>query len=507
MPSGRSGRAVGTARREVRLARPNPDVDALVPRIAAATLLLGGLLALAVGMVLPDATLEDINLPVPIVAVCAGAVFVLCPWRTWPGRAQLAIPVAMFGLVAWGGLTTQAASAPFLAVLPLPFVFAGFTQRPYAAIALAPVGATALILGARFEITHTLVAALVFALPVSVFVGEAIAQALRRRTRAEVHIDRLLHAVRVLAHVTEERAGAQLVASLTAQLLDADAVAVLIADRPRSGRFSNRAWFGHPALADAAPLVIDRKADPALLRPGGTRFLSDASATPLLHAPGAAGKVRSAALLPLPGSGAQPLGVVVAMWGTTHRSLPDPASHAGELLSQEAGRMFQRLHATAALTHDADTDALTELANRRTFARALRTLGPGDAIVIVDLDHFKSVNDRFGHEFGDDTLRSLARCLRRVARQVDCVARYGGEEFAIVLAGADEVGAQTALRRVRRAWAATDPVTTFSSGVAVHEAGERPQDTLRRADEALYTAKESGRDCDVLASVKEIVLP
>jgi len=169
--------------------------------------------------------------------------------------------------------------------------------------------------------------------------------------------------------------------------------------------------------------------------------------------------------------------------------------------------MFQRLQATAALAHEADTDPLTELANRRTFSRALRTIRPGDAIVIVDLDYFKSVNDRFGHDVGDDTLRSLARCLRKAARQVDCVARYGGEEFAIVLAESGEAGAHSALRRVRRAWNATDPITTFSAGISVHEPGDRPQDTLRRADEALYLAKESGRNRDVVAPMREVVLP
>src|SRR5690606_21329726 len=104
------------------------------------------------------------------------------------------------------------------------------------------------------------------------------------------------------------------------------------------------------------------------------------------------------------------LGLVVAMWGTPRRRLNPAARQAAELLSEEAGRMFQRIRDAAVLEYDAHTDPLTELANRRTFARALQTLQPGDAVVIADLDYFKTVNDRFGHETGDTTLRALARC-------------------------------------------------------------------------------------------------
>jgi two-component system cell cycle response regulator len=217
--------------------------------------------------------------------------------------------------------------------------------------------------------------------------------------------------------------------------------------------------------------------------------------------------VRAAAVIALPGTDAAPIGLVVAMWGTPRRQLRPPARQAAELLSEEAGRMFQRLRAAAALEHDAQTDPLTQLANRRTFARALQTLQAGDALVIVDLDHFKAVNDRYGHQVGDDTLRALASCLRETARQVDCVARYGGEEFAVVVAGAGSAGAEALLRRMRRAWNARNPTTTFSAGIAVHDAMRTPGETMRRADTALYEAKATGRDRDVFAAEPEVVLP
>jgi diguanylate cyclase (GGDEF)-like protein len=133
----------------------------------------------------------------------------------------------------------------------------------------------------------------------------------------------------------------------------------------------------------------------------------------------------------------------------------------------------------------------------------------GDALVLVDLDHFKAVNDRYGHQAGDETLRLLARHLRDTARQVDCVARYGGEEFAVVLPEAGIEGAQAMLSRFRHAWTAEKPKTTFSAGIARHEAGRSPRETLRLADAALYAAKAAGRDCDMLAadSEVEVVLP
>ncbi len=472
------------------------DPQALSPRIAALVYFAAGVLVAVVAFVAPanDGPL----ITIAVTASLFGAVALVLPWQRWPRRAQLSFALVAFLLFACGGALTRTDAGPYLAALPLPFVYLGFTQSPGTSVLVSPLAALALFASARFSLDTGLVGALVFALPMSVLVGEMIAQANVHRRRAERRVEHLLQAVRVLARVEDERVGAQIVASLAAELLEAQAVTVLLADRNGSRRYLNRAFFGHPSLAETAPLLMDVFNCEGTRSLDATRFIAlDRSRSPL----------RAAAVVPLPGTDAVPIGLVVAMWGTPRQRLRASARQSTELLSEEAGRMFRRLRTAAALTHDAETDPLTELANRRTFTRALQTLQPGDALVIVDLDHFKDVNDRYGHQAGDATLRALARCLRDNARQVDCVARYGGEEFAVVLPGSGARGAIAMLDRMRSAWSALKQHTTFSAGIAVHEPGMSPKMTLRRADAALYDAKAQGRDRDVVAGHAGVVLP
>jgi diguanylate cyclase (GGDEF)-like protein len=493
-------RATGAAR-DLRLFLRDVDSVDLAPRITALGFLLFGVLALSVELLVPGVRTPSSLGWITGVAALFGIVALLAPWSQYPKRAQLVLPLFGFALLACGGVLTKGAPQAYVAMLPLPFVFIGITQRPGTASAAAPAAALALVVADRFRFDVRLNSTLLFALPMLVLVGEALALAQTRRTKAEARVARLLDAVRILARVDDERRGAQLVASLSAELLDADAVAVLLADRPGSRRLLNRAFFGHPALAEATPLLIDA------LEEGAPQFVADPLRVRALTP--AANCVRAVATVPLPGPAGAPMGVAIAMWTAPRRRLPPSASHAAELLSEEAGRMFRRLRESAELAHDAETDPLTQLANRRTFARALSTMQPGDALVLVDLDNFKQVNDQYGHQAGDETLRLLAADLRDTTRQVDCVARYGGEEFAVVLPEAGIEGAQAMLGRFRRAWTSHRPITTFSAGIARHESHRSPRETLRLADSALYEAKAAGRDCDMLAaeSAVEVVLP
>jgi diguanylate cyclase (GGDEF)-like protein len=139
------------------------------------------------------------------------------------------------------------------------------------------------------------------------------------------------------------------------------------------------------------------------------------------------------------------------------------------------------------------TDDLTGVGNRRHVNTLLDTLQPGDALLLLDLDHFKDVNDRLGHLAGDGVLTDLGRYLKLSTRDhADTVARYGGEEFLIVLRQPGDLAYRTA-ERLLQGWRATEPIVTFSIGIAIHHEGPA-QATLHEADQALYQAKASGRD-------------
>ena len=143
------------------------------------------------------------------------------------------------------------------------------------------------------------------------------------------------------------------------------------------------------------------------------------------------------------------------------------------------------------LAESASTDLLTDLPNRRMLNRALGRLSADDTVIMLDLDHFKQVNDNFGHAAGDEVLRVFGRVLRGTVRGRDTVGRLGGDEFLIVL-GPPEA-ADVLLQRLHAEWLTERPFpVTFSAGITA-SAGD-PDETVSLADQALYQAKEAGRD-------------
>lgn len=156
------------------------------------------------------------------------------------------------------------------------------------------------------------------------------------------------------------------------------------------------------------------------------------------------------------------------------------------------------------LRTEADTDSLTGLANRRMFDATLERLlqrrrahDSASCLLMLDLDQFKSYNDSFGHDAGDQVLRQVGLILCRGLRPGDLAARYGGEEFAVLLAECDATAGQQAAERIRQAFLAhawpRRPVT-ISIGVALMTLEDTAASLLKRADAALYAAKQQGRN-------------
>jgi diguanylate cyclase (GGDEF)-like protein len=153
---------------------------------------------------------------------------------------------------------------------------------------------------------------------------------------------------------------------------------------------------------------------------------------------------------------------------------------------------------------EARIDALTGLANRRALEEILAAeisrahrFAHELAVVLLDLDRFKEINDSFGHAAGDVMLRAVSRLLTSLARQGDTVARWGGEEFVVVLPETDLAGAQRFAERLRRtieAHAVGDMRTTASCGVATMLPEDNVEELLGAADRALYQAKSNGRN-------------
>jgi diguanylate cyclase (GGDEF)-like protein len=185
------------------------------------------------------------------------------------------------------------------------------------------------------------------------------------------------------------------------------------------------------------------------------------------------------------------------------------------LLSLLLARVFEASNRRAfalehQLTSEARTDALTGLRNRRSLEeaataevkRGTRTGAPL-AVIICDIDHFKQVNDRYGHDAGDRVIRAVSTLLSGMARESDALGRWGGEEFLMFLPDTDENAAFVVAERMRKAVeAAPMPVeglkVTISLGVAGLLPGgsepERWQEAVRQADDAMYRSKQAGRN-------------
>jgi diguanylate cyclase (GGDEF)-like protein len=191
------------------------------------------------------------------------------------------------------------------------------------------------------------------------------------------------------------------------------------------------------------------------------------------------------------------LGVLGFAWAAQQTAIDSSTRLLVRLLASEAAMALSRVELVARLETAARTDPLTGLANLRAWEEHLgRELsaatrdGRAVAVAILDLDGFKELNDRVGHQGGDRVLRTSAAKWQAQLRQGDLLARLGGDEFGALLPGCHPDDALMLAERLRRA---TTDITT-SVGIAYWDGSEELSGLMRRADAALYAAKAAGRD-------------
>lgn len=304
----------------------------------------------------------------------------------------------------------------------------------------------------------------------------------------------------VLQAITVERDACGILQRHLERSIDGGVITVLLPDR------------GEHRLEAATPLPADGPLAAALARAEPRDCV--ALRTGQNHAEGATGDTLLTCRVcgQVPGrSDCRPLMAGGRAVGAVLAAHPAPLTTEEERVFAEstarAAPLLANLRAIAVAESHAATDPLTGLPNRRTLdatlhrmaAQASRSVQPLAAIVL-DVDWFKAINDRYGHDIGDDVLAALAQCLREGVRDSDVAGRLGGEEFVVLAPDTGIEGAETLAEKLREAIAhveipGVDEVITASFGVAVlPDDAATPEQLMRRADRALYLAKELGRN-------------
>jgi diguanylate cyclase len=210
-------------------------------------------------------------------------------------------------------------------------------------------------------------------------------------------------------------------------------------------------------------------------------------------------------------SDVSPLAVLLERLIGEAREMARRSERLGHRLKQSVRTIKTLEHTLDDVRREAMTDGLTGIANRRAFDTALReaaaeAMNSGDdlSILIIDIDHFKTFNDTWGHQTGDAVLKTIASTLVQTIRGQDTAARYGGEEFAVIFPATSLEAAVAVGNNIRRSCEKRQLVThdteepisaiTVSIGAACYDPGEALSNWIQRADAGLYRAKQGGRN-------------
>ncbi len=455
-------------------------------RVAAASLFAASALLLVLDLS-ARASFEGMRAGLAVSAMLlAGAVIApMIPWERlavgWRVVPALLVLGAILGAVYASDLAaTEHSPVGLTLVAGLILTYLGIVTAPGIPLTMSPVVLVVLLIAQQASPDGRISIALpLLAVPFAAAVGELIASLIDRYERARAtdnhRFKRLERLERVLRRFRRPRSlqeAATRVAEAAVDIFDVDRSTVVL--RTSTGQLVSAtvgpaaANVPDPATARLVSRTLDGE-DPQLV-PTGT------NGTMLV--------------IPLPANEV-PAGAVL-MYPVSDNDT-DFIVDLARLFGVQVGIAIEHLFVIDELSRATTRDELTGMGNRRHADKLIRSLDPGDALILLDLDGFKQVNDTRGHTEGDDVLRELSDHLRHQLRDSDNSARFGGDEFVIVArrAHADPVAVAN---RVLTGWEGRGHGTTLSAGVALQEAGVAAEDTFARADVALYQAKAAGKN-------------
>lgn len=416
--------------------------------------------------------------------IALAAFSLMVRWDDIVAAARLipaAVVMAGTAMAVTLGDATTAPHAPvgLAIVAALVLAYVGFATNPGMTLAVAPVVVLVLYLAHQRSPGRISLALPLLAVPAAAFVGEVLASLIdRNRTvseRGQARLTKLAKLESVLRRF--QRPGslneaAHQVADAAIDIFDVARATVVLRDAtggliPVSVGPSTASDPDEVTSAIVAETILGD--DPRIV-PTGT------NGTMLV--------------LPLP-SADVPAGAVLVYPIATD----DPAFtlDLARLFGVQIGIAIEHLFVIDELSKASSRDPLTGIGNRRHADKLLESLAPGDALVLLDLDFLKTVNDTMGHAAGDQVLQELSAHLGDCLRDSDTSARLGGDEFLIVARRA-HANPMAVAGRVLDGWVGKGGPTTLSAGVALHEQNVTSADTFQRADAALYAAKAAGKD-------------
>ncbi len=417
--------------------------------------------------------------------VVTGGLSLVMPWRSigplWRAIPFLTVVAATMAAISDGAIFSSPNVAVGLSVVgAMALTYLGVVSRPGVALLGGLVVLGVMLVASIQEPDAVGLAVPLFAIPVSALVAELIsALAARTKTISDRDVQRIARLTKLEDVLRGFRRPGSLIQA-------ADQVAIAARDIFEVQRVT-------VVLRDAAGGLIPVTIGPPSPRAPDKSTADLVSETiggkePLLVPTGYNGTML---VLPLPAAEA-PAGAVLVY--PVPDDDPSFTLDLARLFGVQVGIAIEHLFEIDKLSKASTRDELTGLGNRRHADALLQALQVGDAVIVLDLDGFKRVNDTFGHPAGDEVLRELSAHLQDALRDSDTSARLGGDEFLIVArrAHADPLAVA---ERVINGWSSANHAqTTLSAGVALHQPGVKPDDTFQRADQALLKAKAAGKN-------------